>query len=189
VLSQEDRPVSTQAPRRFRRLAGAVAAIALAASLAACGANVTAQTAVGYHPTDGTSADTGSIAIRSVLVVSGTAESGSLVMVLVNNGSAADSLTDVTVADAGRATISSGSITIPANSVVKVGLTSAVEIATGGTTPGPTVSVFGTGIVAGGATSVTLTFGNSPSVVVPVLVVPNTGDFKDIVLPSAAAKS
>lgn len=181
--------MSTQAPRRFRRLAGTAAAIALAASLAACGANVSAQTAVGYHPTDGLAADSGSLAIRSAVVVSSTAKSGSLTMVLVNNGSEANSLTDVAVADAGRATISSGSITIPANSVVKVGLTSAVEVATGAATPGPTISVFGTDIVAGGGTSVTLTFGNTPSVVVPVLVVTNTGDFKDVVLPSAAPKS
>jgi hypothetical protein len=181
--------VSTQAPRRFRRLAGAVAAIALAASLAACGANVSAQTAVGYHPTDGISADSGSLAIRSAVVVSSVAESGSLTMVLVNNGSEANSLTAVDVADGGRATISSGSITIPANSVVKVGLTSAVEIATGDAKSGPTVAVFGSDITAGGGTNVTLTFGTSPSVVVPVLVVPNTGDFKDIVLPSAAPKS
>lgn len=179
--------MSTQAPRSFRRLAGAVAATALAASLAACSPNVTTQTAVSYHPTDGISADSGSLAIRAALVVSSNAGSGSLTMVLVNNGSEPNSLTDVAVADAGRATISSGSITIPANSVVKVGLASAVEVATGDAKPGPTVAVFGTRIVAGGATSVTLTFATSPSVVVPVLVVPNTGDFKDIVLPSAAA--
>jgi len=181
--------VSSQAPRRFRRLAGAVAAIALAASLAACGANVTAQTAVGYHPTDGIGADSGSLAVRSAVVVSAAAGSGSLTMVLVNNADEANSLTDVAVDNGGRATIASGTITIPANSVVKVGLTSAVEIATGDATAGPTVSVFGTGITAGGGTNVTLTFATSPSVVVPVLVVPNSGVFKDVPLPSAAPKS
>jgi len=181
--------VSTQAPRRSRRLVGGLAAIALAASLAACGANVTARTAAEYHPTDGISADSGSLAVRSAVVVSSTAETGSLTMVLVNNGTVANSLTDVAVADGGRATISTGSITIAANSVVKVGLTSAVEVATGDAKAGPTVSVFGADIVAGGGTSVTLIFGTSPSVVVPVLVVPNAGDFKDIALPSAAPKS
>lgn len=181
--------MSTQAPRRFRRLAGGVAALALAASLAGCGANVHARTSVPYNPTDGISADSGPLGIRSAVVVSATAKTGSLTMVLVNNSSEANSLTDVAVADAGRATVSPGVITIPANSVVKVGLTSAVQIATGDVKPGPTVSVFGTDIVAGGGTSVTLTFGNSPSVVVPVLVVGNAGDFKDTVLPSAAPKS
>lgn len=180
--------MSTQAPLSFRRLAGAASAIVLAASLAACVPNVTAQTAVGYHPTDGISADSGSLGVRSAIVVSATPGSGSLTMVLVNNGSEANSLTDVALADAGRATISSGSITIPANSVVKVGLTSAVEVATGDARPGPTVAVFGSDILAGGGTSVTLTFGTSPSVVVPVLVVPNTGVFKDVVLPRAASK-
>jgi len=181
--------VSTQAPARLRRLAGGVAALALAASLAGCGANVTARTAVGYHPTDGISADSGSLAVRSAVVVSSTAKTGSLTMVLVNNDSVANSLTAVDVADGGRATISTGSIAIPANSVVKVGLTSAVEVATGDAKAGPTVSVFGADIVAGGGGSVTLIFGNSPSVIVPVLIVPDTGDFKDVVLPSAAPKS
>lgn len=181
--------MSTQAPSRFHRLAGAVAAIALAASLAACGTNVSAQTAVGYNPTNGTEADSGSLAVRSAVVVSDAAESGSLTMVLVNNADEANSLTDVAVDNGGRATISSGSITIPAHSVVKVGLTSAVEIATGDATAGPTVSVFGSDITAGGGTNVTLTFGTSPSVVVPVLVVPNTGAFKDVALPTPSPKS
>ncbi|HEY8789816.1 MAG TPA: hypothetical protein VIM10_11880, partial [Actinopolymorphaceae bacterium] len=110
-------------------------------------------------------------------------------MVLVNNADQANSLTDVAVDNGGRATISSGSITIPAHSVVKVGLTSAVEIATGDATAGPSVSVFGTDITAGGGTNVTLTFGTSPSVVVPVLVVPNTGAFKDVALATPAPKS
>jgi len=181
--------VSSQTPRSCRRLADAVAALALATSLAACGANVKAQTQEAYHPTDGISADSGSLGVRSALVVSSTAESGSLTMVLVNNASVANSLTAVDVANGGRATISTGSVTIPANSVVKVGLTSAVQIATGDVQPGPAVSVFGKDIVAGRGASVTLTFGSSPSVVVPVLVVPNTGVYKDIVLPSAAPKS
>jgi hypothetical protein len=148
---------------------------------------VHSQTAVGYHPTDGIAADSGPIAVRSTVVVSKAAGSGSLAMVLINNGDEANALTDVDVANAGRATISSGTITIPAHGVVKVGLTSAVEIATGDATPGPTVSVFGTDITPGGGTDVTLAFATSPSVVVPVLVVPNTGDFKDVALPTATA--
>lgn len=179
--------MSTEAPRTFRRVAGAAAALSLAVSLAACGANVHAQTAVGYHPGNGTSADSGPIGVRSTVVVSKAAGSGSLTMVLVNNGDEANSLTDVAVADAGRATISSGTITIPAHGVVKVGLTSAVEIATGDAIAGPTVSVFGTRITPGGATTVTLTFATAPSVSIPVLVVANAGDYKDVALPTATA--
>jgi hypothetical protein len=179
--------VSTEAPRRFRRVAGAAAALALAVSLAGCGANVHAQTAVGYHPTDGISADSGPIGVRTTVIVAKAAGSGSLAMVLVNNGDQANALTSVAVANGGRATISSGSITIPAHGVVKVGLTSAVEIATGDAIAGPTVAVFGSDITPGGAANVTLTFATSPSVVMSVLVVLNTGDFKDVALPTATA--
>ena len=91
------------------------------------------------------------------------------------------------VADGGRAVITGGTIAIPAHSVVKVGLTPALAVATGDVTNPASVVVTGEKIVAGGVTTVTLTFASSPSVTLPVLVVGRDGDYKNVVMPTPTA--
>ncbi|GAB2676172.1 hypothetical protein [Kribbella swartbergensis] len=85
----------TLSSRFVRRTALAGAAATLSIALAACGANFNAQTLQPYQPAEGTNADSGSIAVRNVLVLASEDGKGELHAVIVNNGSTDDTLAGI----------------------------------------------------------------------------------------------
>jgi hypothetical protein len=85
----------TLSSRSVRRTALAGAAATLSIALAACGANFNAQTQQQYQPAEGTNADSGSIAVRNVLVIASEDGKGELHAVIVNNGGSDDTLVGI----------------------------------------------------------------------------------------------
>jgi hypothetical protein len=95
-------PVPITLSSRFvRRTALAGAAATLSIALAACGANFNAQTMQQYQPAEGTNANSGSIAVRNVLVLASEDGKGELHAVIVNNGGTDDTLVGIAQAPAG----------------------------------------------------------------------------------------
>lgn len=90
----------TLSSRSVRRAALAGAAATLSIALTACGANFNAQTLQHYQPAEGTNADSGSIAVRNVLVIASEDGKGELHAVIVNNGSEDDTLVGIAQAPA-----------------------------------------------------------------------------------------
>ncbi|TDC14355.1 hypothetical protein, partial [Kribbella albertanoniae] len=88
----------TLSARSVRRAALAGAAATLSIVLAGCGAGFNAQTAQPYQPAEGTNASSGGIVIRNVLVLADEHGKGELHGVVVNNGTATDTLVSITQA-------------------------------------------------------------------------------------------
>lgn len=91
----------TLSSRSVRRTALAGAAATLSIALSACGANFNAQTLQHYQPAEGTNADSGSIAVRNVLVLASEDGKGELHAVIVNNGGSDETLVGIAQAPAG----------------------------------------------------------------------------------------
>ncbi len=91
----------TLSSRSGRRTALAGAAATLSIALSACGANFNAQTLQNYQPAEGTNADSGSIAVRNVLVLASEDGKGELHAVIVNSGGSDDTLAGIAQAPAG----------------------------------------------------------------------------------------
>lgn len=91
----------TLSSRSVRRTALASAAATLSIALSACGASFNAQTLQHYQPAEGTNADSGSIAVRNVLVIAAEDGKGELHAVIVNNGGSDDTLVGIAQAPAG----------------------------------------------------------------------------------------
>jgi hypothetical protein len=91
----------TLSSRSARRTALAGAAATLSIALSACGANFNAQTLQQYQPAEGTNADSGSIAVRNVLVLASEDGKGELHAVIVNNGGSDDTLVGIAQAPDG----------------------------------------------------------------------------------------
>ncbi|TCO33268.1 hypothetical protein EV652_103267 [Kribbella steppae] len=85
----------TLSSRSVRRAALAGAAATLSIVLTACGASFNAQTSQPYQPAEGTNADSGSIAVRNVLVLASEDGKGELHAVIVNNGGSDDTLVGI----------------------------------------------------------------------------------------------
>jgi hypothetical protein len=90
----------TLPPQARRRAAAAGAAVTLSIALAACGANFNAQTAKPYQPSEGTNADSGSIAVRNLLVLAAEDGKGELQGAIVNRGRTEDTLVSIASAPA-----------------------------------------------------------------------------------------
>ncbi|MFI6675137.1 hypothetical protein [Kribbella sp. NPDC050470] len=90
----------TLSSRSVRRAALAGAAATLSIVLTACGANFNAQTLQPYQAAEGANADSGSIAVRNVLVIASEDGKGELHAVIVNNGSEDDTLVGIAQAPA-----------------------------------------------------------------------------------------
>ncbi|MFC9687989.1 hypothetical protein ACFTSF_05580 [Kribbella sp. NPDC056951] len=88
----------TLSARSVRRAALASAAATLSIVLAACGANFNAQTAQPYQPAEGTNASSGGIVVRNLLVLADEHGKGELHGVVINNGTASDTLVSITQA-------------------------------------------------------------------------------------------
>lgn len=104
---------------RTRRTALAVLSVA-ALSLTGCGANLDAATTRPYQPAEGTNVDTGDIAVRSVLVIGDGQGNASVVATFVNGSTTPDQLVQASVGGA-PATISGGSLAIPATGSASIG--------------------------------------------------------------------
>jgi len=91
----------TLSSRSVRRTALAGAAATLSIALAACGASFSAQTQKPYQAAEGTNADSGSIAVRNLLVLASDDGKGELHSVIVNNGSTDDTLVKIEQAPPG----------------------------------------------------------------------------------------
>ena len=91
----------TLSSRSARRTALAGAAATLSIALSACGASFDAQTLQPYQAAEGTNADSGSIAVRNMLVLADEDGKGELHAVIVNNGAADDTLVRIAQAPAG----------------------------------------------------------------------------------------
>jgi hypothetical protein len=87
--------------RSVRRTALAGAAAALSIALTACGASFNAQTLQPYQAAEGTNAESGSIAVRNVVVLASEDGKGELHAVIVNNGGSDDELVGIAQAPAG----------------------------------------------------------------------------------------
>jgi len=90
----------TLPPQARRRAAAAGAAVTLSIALAACGASFNAQTAKPYQPSEGTNADSGSIAVRNLLVLADEEGKGELHGAIVNRGQTDDTLVSIASAPA-----------------------------------------------------------------------------------------
>lgn len=85
----------TLSSKAFRRTALAGATLALSIVVAACGASFGAQTTKPYQPAEGTNADSGSIAVRNMLVLANEDGKGELHTGIVNKGAEDDTLVGI----------------------------------------------------------------------------------------------
>jgi copper(I)-binding protein len=85
----------TLSSKAFRRTGLAGASLALSLVVAACGANFGAQTTKPYQPAEGTNADSGSIAVRNMLVLADEEGKGELHAGIVNKGDQDDTLVSI----------------------------------------------------------------------------------------------
>ena len=156
----------------------AIAALALAPVLAACGFN--APTDQVYQAAEGVNDRDGQVDVLNALIVSGEDGSGTLAANLVNNDTTtADQLTGVT----------GTGVTVPASVFSGPGAAKAFAIPAGGALNLATdgrITVEGTGVTAGAFVRLTLTFANGESSSLRVPVVRNDGDYVDVPLPSAS---
>lgn len=185
-VSQAGRPTRPDLRRPAVALAVAAVVAVLTTALAACGTFVTASTSAIENPANGTSADTGRLGVRNLLAVSGQNGVATLTATIINNGDAGDSLTAV-VSPAGTATLMPSAISLPGHSTVRIGAPSTGSTSTGPaiTALPPTVRLTGRAIEAGRTIGVTLRFANSPQVTLTALVMPNSGDFSAVPVPTS----
>lgn len=119
----------TLSSRFARRAALAGAAATLSLALGACSASFDAPTLQQYQAAEGTSIDTGQIKLRNLLVLADAAGKGELHGVIVNDGTAADTLVGITQAPAGTQDGQDGSW--QAGQVTFTGLKSPVDLQPG----------------------------------------------------------
>jgi hypothetical protein len=90
----------TLSSRSLKRTALAGAAATLSIALTACGASFNAQTQQHYQAAEGTNADSGSIAVRNMLVLATADGKGELHSAIINSGGSDDTLVGITQAPA-----------------------------------------------------------------------------------------
>jgi copper(I)-binding protein len=162
----------TLSTRGLRRTAAAGVTVTLSFALMACGANFNAQTSQPYQPAEGTNADSGSIAVRNLLALASEDGKGELHGVIVNKGTADDTLVKIEPAPAAPAADG----TVPAEEPVTVtfGNVRPMTLAAGGTLtlPPPTGQPFTvTGGKPGDMIKLTITFAKAAPITtsIPVL--------------------
>jgi hypothetical protein len=161
-----------------RRIALAVLPLALPV-LSSCTVNFNEQTDQVYNPSAGVDDRSGQVDVLNALVVSGGEGSGTVVATLVNN--------DQTRADKLRSVSGSG-----ADASLKVTPGGATNIAAGGllnlATDGRIV-VRGDQVKPGGTVSLTFSFERAKAITVDAPVLPNTGAYADVRVPSASSSA
>jgi hypothetical protein len=161
-----------------RRLA--LAALPLAVPvLSSCTVNFDAQTDQVYNPSAGVDDRSGEVDVLNALVVSGGEGSGTVVATLVNNDQArADKLRSVSGAGA--------------DASVKVTPGGDTDIANGGLlnlAEDGRIVVRGEQVVPGGIVTLRFTFDRAKAITVDAPVVPNTGAYADVRVPSSSSSS
>jgi hypothetical protein len=91
----------TLSSRSLRRTALAGAAATLSIALTACAASFNAPTLQPYQAAEGTNADSGSIAVRNMLVLASEDGKGELHSAIINKGTSDDTLVKIEQAPAG----------------------------------------------------------------------------------------
>jgi copper(I)-binding protein len=110
----------TLSSQAFRRVCLAAATVTLSIVVAACGASFNAQTSQPYQPAEGTNADSGSIAVRNMLVLAADDGKGELHAAIVNDGTEEDTLVSIESAPA-TAPVQNGSVPTDTPATVTVG--------------------------------------------------------------------
>ncbi len=130
-------------PPRAKSIAAAGAALLLPLSVsAACSASFGAQTLQPYQSAEGVNADSGSLAVRNVLVLADAEGKGVLHGVIVNRGTTDDRLASITADPSAAGVTVSGSQEppLPAGAAVPLG-TSSEAITVNGAKPGQMVKL------------------------------------------------
>lgn len=175
--------------RSARRGFTALAVVALAVSLTACGAGRSAQTNQLYMPATGRNVDLPSpvvyrqpwLAIRNTVLVSSVKDPAvsSLVVTFVNNDVDDDALTSVSVNGVAQA-VPGGSIPLPRKQDVTVGSPQSRYF----------ITVKGLDATPGDWVEVTMTFQNAARATFNVLMVPQVNDYAQVpVLPKSLDRS
>jgi hypothetical protein len=110
----------TLSSQAFRRVTLAGATVTLSIVVAACGAGFNAQTSKPYQAAEGTNANSGSIAIRNMLVLASDDGKGELHAAIVNQGTEDDTLVSIEGA-AADAPVQNGDVPSDTPATVTVG--------------------------------------------------------------------
>ncbi len=160
---------------RLNRARTAATAALATAVLAGCSAGFGATSVQPYAPSDGLLVDNGKIRILNLLVVSSSAgTSGVVSTTIVNRGSKADALTDISSPD-GTVDLT-GDGTIGPGAAIRLGA---------GTRPAATMTSVTK--LPGEVITLTLTFRRADPVTIDTVVVPANGPYASITPPPTAA--
>lgn len=161
----------TTSSQAFRRIALAGASVALTVAATGCGAGFDAQTQQPYQPSEGTNANSGTVAVRNMLVLADEEGKGELHAAVVNSGKTDDSLTAITAVapDPGAQAATSGEqSTVKIENVKETALKAGAAISL---PPAEGTAVTVTGAKPGQMIKVTITFANAGPITtsIPVL--------------------
>ncbi len=155
----------------FRRITLAGATVALSIVAAGCGAGFGAQTSQPYQPSEGTNANSGSIAVRNMLVLASEDGKGELHGAVINSGKTDDTLSAITAEapDAGAQAATTGEqTTVKIEGLKKTDLKAGTSVSF---PPAEGAAVAVTGAKPGQMIKVTITFGTAGPITtsIPVL--------------------
>jgi copper(I)-binding protein len=152
-------------------------ALALVSSLAlsGCATGFNAGTNTQGNSGSGRTANVGNIQVRGAILVVDTKNpnDASLVATFINTADTADTLTSLDIAEPANGI--GTSVALAPNKAVSLGYNSDVAV---------TFTTTGEPLVAGHFVDVTFKFANNESIKLSLLVVANTGEYKDVTIPS-----
>lgn len=152
-------------------------ALALVSSLAlsGCATGFSAGTNTQGNSGSGRTANVGNIQVRNAILVVDEKNPNdvSLVATLINNFDSVDTLTAIEILEPANNIVTQ--LELPGNNVVSVGFNSAASL---------TFTTTGAPLIAGQFVDVTLKFAKNDSVKFSLLIVENTGDYKDVTMPA-----
>jgi hypothetical protein len=162
-----------------KRIAAAlVAGLVVATTLTGCAAGPTAPTRNIKKVTDGAEGDLGSLKVRDLLVVNQADGSGVLVGTVVNDGTASDTLTGITVAGIPVA-LGSAPVVLDQN----------MPVIFSGDSANNSAVVAGLNQSAGNRVPIELTFATAGSITLDAIVRDKSGDFANVGPVAAATPS
>ena len=154
--------------RRTFSASTAAAAVTLVGLLSGCGAGFDATSVKAYAPSDGIMADTGHLRILNTLVVaSASFSSGVVVATIVNDGTEADELTDITSPD--------GTVELTGDGTIEPG--AAVALSAGSE---PSATITSLTSLPGETITLHLRFTRADPVTIRTVVVPASGPYTAI---------
>jgi copper(I)-binding protein len=160
----------------LRRCAVAGAAAALA--LSGCAANFGSETSRVYAPASGVDHRSGGVYVLDASVVANSDGNGTLSATLANQTNSSDALTGVKIEsrtrEAAHVTIKGGSVDLPAGDAVQLLADNAVVFDAPSLKPGYFVTL-------------RFTFRNAGAFSLNVPVLPNTGDFQSVTMPTPSS--